>query len=183
MRRLIVSLFTILSVIATPTVAVGNDALIYEEIQYAGITKTIKDSNASINVSTTIDEVKEKYQVESREVTEREYELLARVCMSECGGIYGEPLQGKIAVVETILNRVDMGWGTIEEVVTEPYQYSMADNGEPDESVYNAVNIALIGKGMFPDNMIYFRTKYFHSFGEPFMQIGNHYFSLETIKE
>ena len=179
MRRLIVSLFTILTVIATPTVAVGNDTLTYEEIQYAGITKMLKTSD----FSNEIEEVKEEYQVESRKVTEREYELLARVCMSECGGIYGEPLQGKIAVVETILNRVDMGWGTIEEVVTEPYQYSMADNGEPDESVYSAVNIALIGKGMFPDNMIYFRTKYFHSFGEPFMQIGDHYFSLETIKE
>lgn len=179
MRRLIVSLFTILTVIATPTVAVGNDTLTYEEIQYAGITKMLKTSD----FSNEIEEVKEEYQVESRKVTEREYELLARVCMSEYGGIYGEPLQGKIAVVETILNRVDMGWGTIEEVVTEPYQYSMADNGEPDESVYSAVNIALIGKGMFPDNMIYFRTKYFHSFGEPFMQIGDHYFSLETIKE
>ena len=180
MKRLIVSIFTILTVVATPTVAVGNDTLLYEKMAYAGITKTIKTGNVNNYVSTTIDEVKEDYQVESREVTEREYELLARVCMSECGGIYGEPLQGKIAVVETILNRVDMGWGTIEEVVTEPYQYSMADNGEPDESVYEAVDIALIGKGMFPDNMVYFRTEYFHSYGEPFMQIGNHYFSLEV---
>ena len=179
MRRLIVSIFTLLTVVATPTVAVGNDTLLYEEMAYAGITKTIKTGNVNNYVSTTIDEVKEKYQVESRQVTEREYELLCRVCMSETGGIYGEPLQGKIAVVETILNRVDMGWGTIEEVVTEPYQYSMADNGDPDESVYSAVDIALIGSGMFPDNMVYFRTEYYHSFGEPFMQIGAHYFSLE----
>ncbi len=180
MRKSILAILTTLSVVATPTVAIAENTLIYEEIQYAGITKTIKNSDASINVSTIIDEVKEKYQVKSRQVTEREYELLARVCMSECGGIYGEPLQGKIAVVETILNRVDMGWGTIEEVVTAPYQYSMADNGEPDESVYEAVNIALIGKGMFPDNMVYFRTEHFHNFGQPFMQIGNHYFSLEV---
>lgn len=176
MRKIILAILTTLSVVATPTVVIAENTLIYEEIQYAGITKMLKTSDF-IN---EIEEVKEEYQVESRKVTEREYELLARVCMSECGGKYGEPLQGKIAVVETILNRVDMGWGTIEEVVTEPYQYSMADNGEPDESVYEAVDIALIGKGMFPDNMVYFRTEHFHDFGQPFMQIGNHYFSLEV---
>ena len=179
MRRLVVSIFTTLIVVMTPTVAIGNDVLTHNEIAYAGVTKTIKTGNVNNYVSTTIEKVKEEYQVESRVVTEREYELLCRVCMSECGGKYGEPLQGKIAVVETILNRVDMGWGTIEEVVTEPYQYSMADNGEPDETVYEAVDIALIGSGMFPDNMVYFRTDYYHSFGEPFMQLGAHYFSLE----
>ena len=111
-------------------------------------------------------------------VTDEEYNLLLRVCMSECGGKYGEPLDGKIAVVETILNRSEIYGKTIEEVVYEPYQYSVADNGEPDETVRKAVDIALISN-TYPDDMIYFRSGYYHSFGTPYRQIGNHYFSLK----
>lgn len=112
-------------------------------------------------------------------VTEEEYQLLLRVCMSECGGMYGEPLEGKVAVVETIINRCEIYGKTIKEVVTQPYQYSTANNGEPDETVVEAVDIALSGN-MYPDDMIYFRTKHYHSFGIPYKQIGNHYFSLEV---
>ena len=80
---------------------------------------------------------------EETKVTPEEYRLLLRVCMSECGGKYGEPLDGKIAVVETILNRCEIYGKSIEEVVYEPYQYSTSDNGEPDETVEQAVDIAL----------------------------------------
>lgn len=115
---------------------------------------------------------------EETKVTPEEYNLLLRVCMSECGGKYGEPLEGKIAVVETILNRCDIYGKSIEEVVYEPYQYSTSDNGEPDETVEQAVDIAL-RENIYPDDMIYFRTGNYHSFGEPYQQIGNHYFSLK----
>lgn len=113
-----------------------------------------------------------------RVVTSEEYQLLLRVCMSECGGKYGEPLEGKIAVVETVLNRVDLGYGSITEVITAPNQYSIADNGNPDETVREAVDIALTSN-MYPDNMIYFRTNHYHVYGKPYKQIGAHYFSLE----
>ena len=110
-----------------------------------------------------------------REVTEEEYQLLLRVCMSECGGKYGEPMEGKVAVVETILNRVDMGMGTIGQVVSDAY--STAYNGEPDGTVIQAVEQALTGEDDFPDNMIAFRAGTYHSFGVPYKKIGNHYFS------
>lgn len=113
-----------------------------------------------------------------RTVTDEEYQLLLRVCMSESGGKYGEPLEGKVAVVETILNRVDMYDTTITEVITQPYQYSMGDNGEPDETVVEAVEIALCGD-IYPDNMLYFRTDHYHTFGTPYAPIGDHYFSLK----
>ena len=115
---------------------------------------------------------------EETKVTPKEYNLLLRVCMSECGGKYGEPLEGKIAVVETILNRSEIYGKSIEEVICEPYQYSLADNGEPDETVDQAVDIAL-RENIYPDDMIYFRTGNYHSFGKPYQQIGNHYFSLK----
>ena len=115
---------------------------------------------------------------EETKVKPDEYNLLLRVCMSECGGKYGEPLEGKIAVVETILNRSEIYGKTIEEVIYEPYQYSLSDNGYPDETVEQAVDIAL-RDNIYPDDMIYFRTGNYHSFGEPYQQIGNHYFSLK----
>lgn len=127
----------------------------------------------------TIDITEERTENEySYCVTEKEYNLLLRVCMSECGGKNGEPLEGKIAVVETILNRSEIYGKTIEEVVYDPNQYSVADNGEPDETVRKAVDIALISN-TYPDDMIYFRSGYYHSFGTPYRQIGNHYFSLK----
>lgn len=124
-------------------------------------------------------EIESLESISATEITDREYELLARVCMSETGGRWGEPFEGKVAVLETILNRVYMGWGTIEEVVTQKYQYSMANNGEPDYTVYEAVDYVLNNERMYPYNMLYFRTKHYHTFGEPYAQIGNHYFSLE----
>lgn len=124
-------------------------------------------------------EIEPLESIVAREITVEEYALLARVCMSETGGKWGEPFEGKVAVLETILNRVDMGWGTIEEVVTQKYQYSTANNGEPDYTVYEAVDYVLNNERMYPSNMLYFRTKHYHTFGEPYQKIGNHYFSLE----
>lgn len=127
-----------------------------------------------------LDEIEPLESTTAIEVTDEEYELLARVCMSETGGKWGEPFEGKVAVLETILNRVDMGWGTITEVVTKKNQYSMANNGEPDYTVYEAVDYVLNNERIYPPNMIYFRTKHYHTFGEPYAKIGNHYFSLEV---
>ena len=130
------------------------------------------------SVATQVEEEPVVEQTHRREVTDEEYKLLLRVCMSETGGKYGEPIEGKVAVVETILNRVDMGQGSIKEVITAPNQYSMADNGEPDETVVEAVELALTGDA-YPDDMLYFRTKRYHKFGTPYKKIGNHYFSCK----
>lgn len=115
-----------------------------------------------------------------RQVTDEEYKLLLRVCMSECGSERwgNEPIEGKIAVVETILNRVDLGYGTITEVIFAPNQYATGDNGEPDESCVRAVEAALTGN-MYPDDMLYYRTGKYHDFGTPYKQIGSHYFSCK----
>lgn len=149
-----------------------------EDTPYMTVAEELELGRATYNPTKCVGE--ETKQNESgnptREVTEEEYNLLLRVCMSECGGIHGEPMAGKIAVVETILNRVDMGMGTIEEVINAPNQYSTANNGEPDASVMAAVDAALSGD-RYPDNMIYFRADHYHTFGQPYEQIGNHYFS------
>lgn len=144
------------------------------------VEKEIVEIVVEDNTDGYLDEIEPLESIVAREITEEEYALLARVCMSETGGKWGEPFEGKVAVLETILNRVDMGWGTIEEVVTKKNQYSMANNGEPDYTVYAAVDYVLNNERMYPTNMIYFRTKHYHTFGEPYAKIGNHYFSLEV---
>lgn len=143
--------------------------------QYSGFAEVIDNAEISTEVDELLSIVDKPTK---RNVTDEEYQLLLRVCMSECGGKWGEPLEGKVAVVETVLNRVDLGYGTITEVITQPYQYSMANNGKPDETVIEAVEMALSGD-MYPDDMLYFRTACYHDFGIPYKQIGAHYFSLK----
>lgn len=159
-------------------------SIIISDKSNVNVEQEVTESCSNINICSeeiieTIDITEEQAEDTcSYYVTDEEYNLLLRVCMSECGGKYGEPLEGKIAVVETILNRSEIYGKTIEEVVYEPNQYSVSDNGEPDETVIEAVDIAL-SSNTYPDDMIYFRAGYYHSFGTPYKQIGNHYFSLK----
>lgn len=113
-------------------------------------------------------------------ITAEEYDLLCRVVMSESDI---ESIECQIAVCETILNRLVMGGygNSISEVVHQPYAYSLADNGEPTESVQQAVQFALEQQS-FPSNMVYFRTDHYHDFGQPYMQIGNTFFSLKVVE-
>lgn len=174
------------SIISTVSVVfvflVGS--IIISDKSNVNVEQEVTESCSNINICSeeiieTIDITEEQTEdICSYYVTDEEYNLLLRVCMSECGGKYGEPLEGKIAVVETILNRSEIYGKTIEEVVYEPNQYSVAYNGEPDETVREAVDIAL-NSNTYPDDMIYFRAGYYHSFGTPYRQIGNHYFSLK----
>lgn|GEM_PF-5493352 len=110
-------------------------------------------------------------------VSDEEYDLLKRVCMSECGGEYGEPLEGKVAVVRTIFNRCRIYKKSIAEIVYEPNQYSTANNGTPDDSVALAVELAII-HDCYPKNMIYFNAGGYADYYEPYTQIGAHYFGL-----
>ena len=174
---------SIISTVAVVCVFLVGSIIISDKSN-VDVEQEVTESCSNINICSeeiieTIDITEEQTEdICSYYVTDEEYNLLLRVCMSECGGKYGEPLEGKIAVVETILNRSEIYGKTIEEVVYEPNQYSVADNGEPDETVREAVDIAL-SSNTYPDEMIYFRSGYYHSFGEPYKQIGNHYFSLK----
>lgn len=115
--------------------------------------------------------------------TEKEDAMLARLCMGEAGA---EPMIGKIAVIATVLNRAEMFDMTIAEVVSESGQYDGSSyRGIVTSDCYKAVELARYAVQMeaFPKTMIYFRADRYHSFGEPYTQIGNHYFSLEVENE
>lgn len=118
----------------------------------------------------------ESYRIE---VTEEDINLMARVVMSE-GSVLSQ--EAKQAIATTIVNRVLAKSGefaalnTVEEVVYHGAAFSTQDNGEPDETCYQAVYDSLTYE-VFPLSMVWFREGKFHSYGYPYMQIGSTYFS------
>lgn len=110
------------------------------------------------------------------EINQENRDLIARVVMSEAGG---EPMIGKVAVVATIFNRARIYDQTIAEVIYAPNQYSTADNGEPTEECYEAIDIYCKVPELYPDDMIYFQLDCYTKNGKDFLPIGSHYFSTK----
>lgn len=103
-------------------------------------------------------------------------DLIAAVVMAEAGN---QEMIGKVAVAMVVLNRCDY-WGmTVESVVTQENQFAYPYYGEVTEDCYTAVRIAQENRSLFPSNMLYFRNTKFHDFGEPYLQIQSHFFSLK----
>lgn len=104
-----------------------------------------------------LDTIEEDIEEELVYITE-DVELLARLAMSE-GSIlsYIE----KKAIVEVVLNRVDDDNypNTIREVIYQPNQFSLGDNGTPTTECYQAVYDALEYRS-FPTDMLWFRQDY-----------------------
>lgn len=101
-------------------------------------------------------------------------ELMAMVVHAEAKG---EEMVGKVAVASAILNRCDYYGLTVESVIYQEDQFAIATTYT--ESDMRAVEIAQEVRDLFPEDMLYFRNQYYHSFGTPYMQIGNHFFSTK----
>jgi spore germination cell wall hydrolase CwlJ-like protein len=102
-------------------------------------------------------------------------DIIAAVVMSEAGN---QDLLGKTAVAATILNRADYFDLTIEQVVNAENAYSYPYYGVITAECYRAVEIARENRDLFPATMMYFRTGDYHSFGEHYNKIGDHFFSM-----
>ncbi len=76
--------------------------------------------------------------------TSEEYKLIVHIVMAEAEG---EPFEGKIAVANTVINRVRNRGMSIEEVIFQPYQYCTGYRFKlkPTEECYRAVDAALSG--------------------------------------
>ena len=102
-------------------------------------------------------------------------DIIAAVVMGEAGN---QDLLGKTAVAATVLNRADYFGLTVEEVVSAEGAYNAWPYyGLISSDCYRAVEIARENRDLFPQTMMYFKTKSYHSFGEPYEQIGDHFFS------
>ena len=101
-------------------------------------------------------------------------DIIAAIVMSESGN---QDMLGKVAVATTVLNRADYFGLTIEQVANAKNAYSYPYYGVITSDCYRAVEIARENRDLFPSTMMYFKTKSYHSFGEPYEQIGDHFFS------
>ena len=110
-----------------------------------------------------------------RAMTETEEDdLIARVVMSEAGN---QEMIGKVAVAATILNRAEYFNMSVSAVIYQPNQYANPWEGIVSKECTEAVRIARAERDLFPRTMMYFRTKNYHKYGVPYLQIGSHYFS------
>ena len=113
------------------------------------------------------------------DISQEDMDLIYRVVMSEAGG---DGVLSQKGVATVILNRLFSPRypDSIPELIDG--QFSTADNGEPTEQVRRSVNIAIIEYGtkrqILPYQCYYFRAWDYHSFGIPYCQLGNNYFSL-----
>lgn len=111
-----------------------------------------------------------------------EFELMSKTVYAEAET---ESFEGKVAVAEVILNRVesDNFPNTVEAVIKADNAFSSWETGAIekaplDDVCMEAVQDAL-NERVFPGTVVYFREGQYHSFGKPYTVIDNHYFSLE----
>lgn len=115
-----------------------------------------------------------------KSITESEYSVLCKCVEAEAGD---QSTEGRRAVAEVILNRVD-DWeypNDITSVVYDKGEFAVVANGSIDKVVVtqktlDAVSAAL-AKRIYPVDMLWFRTRRYHSWGTPYMHLEDHYFS------
>lgn len=83
---------------------------------------------------------------------------------------------GKRLVADTILNRIESPNfpDTVEEVISQPGQYCDPTEYPPRE-IYTIVAEEIYARTN--SQVLYFKTKRYHSFATPIVKEGDHYFS------
>lgn len=111
--------------------------------------------------------------------SEDEIYLMAKVCLAEAEG---ESEYGQRLVISTILNRLDASYypDSIYDVVYQPYQFEVMDNGRIDrvtvtDETLNLVREEIANRTNY--DVIYFRMDCYSEYGTPLFKEGCHYFS------
>lgn len=112
-------------------------------------------------------------------ITQEEIELIALVTLAEAEG---ESEVGQRLVIDTILNRVDHARfpDTVSGVVYQANQFTSMWNGRAERCTVTEKMINLVKEELLDrtnDQVVFFRTKRYHSFGKPLAHVGGHYFS------
>lgn len=113
-------------------------------------------------------------------LTEEEIHLLASVIWVEARG---ECAEGQQAVAEVILNRIasDRFGDTLNSVLFAEGQFrsiSYLDDAEPHQAQYQAIERALHGPYILPEDVVHFAT--FRTNNNVWGQIGGHIFCYES---
>lgn len=113
-------------------------------------------------------------------VSDKDIELMERVVAAEARG---ESCETQEAVATVILNRWQEGsfGDSLQAVMTAQGQFAKPYEGEISISVHLAVKNALIYYNTYcqdlPSQILFFRSDHYHSFGTPYIAMGNLYFS------
>lgn len=121
-------------------------------------------------------------------LTEEEKLIFATLLRLECGG---SSYETKLAVASVIINRMNYWKADLRSIVFAQNQFSPARliDRETGKSYYNpsktgayadcwkAMEEVLQNGPSIPYYVMYFRTKYYHSWTTPYAKIGSMYFS------
>jgi spore germination cell wall hydrolase CwlJ-like protein len=144
-----------------------------------------KYTDDEVTVQGYIEDTYEVYEMTEDDIAEEEYldslELLAQCVEAEAGN---QGLLGKRLVADVILNRVDSldFPNTIEGVITQPYQFTSYWNGSisrvsVSDETFEAVSMEL--EERCNTELLFFTAQAYGSYGTPWRQVGDHYFSTK----
>lgn len=115
--------------------------------------------------------------VQAKELTDSEKELIARVTYCEAGG---ESEDGQRLVIDTILNRMehDNFPDTVKEVIYQSGQFACTGalyKHSVKEDILDLVDEEL--EEQYNDECTYFQRGGYTRYGDPLFKEGHHYFS------
>ena len=113
-------------------------------------------------------------------LNQSEIDLISRVVMAEAEG---EPLEGKIYVIDTIFNRIDSDKfpNTVHDVIYQKNQFTSIWNGRFDRCEKNEQLDEIIIKEYYNrtnNEIVFFTAGEYGQYGIPAFKVGNHYFSI-----
>ena len=137
-------------------------------------TPNIKPNNV-LTYSSKIEIVSEKIKT----LSEEEIDLISRVVMAEAED---DPYEGKIYVVDTILNRVDSRKfpNNVFDVIYQKHQFTSMWNGRYDRCQSNKdLNKMIIEEynNRSDSDIVYFTADHYGEYGKRLFSVGNHYFA------
>lgn len=114
-------------------------------------------------------------------------ELLGLLCLAEAEN---QPELGKRLVIDSVLNRMDSPYwrddDTISEVISHPGQYESYWNGRINRVTLTDEAMNLVYEELYSrtnNEIIYFNTGTYASYGYPIAQVGDHYFCGQIGQE
>lgn len=114
-----------------------------------------------------------------KELSQDEIDLISRVVMAEAED---EPFEGKIYVIDTILNRVDSKHfpNTVHDVIYQRGQFTSMWNGRFNRCSNNSqLDDTIKEENINRKNsdIIFFTADHYGENGKPAFRVGNHYFA------
>ena len=120
------------------------------------------------------DNVKSVKSTSSETYTDEEITSIADVVYTESNN---QSEMGKRLVIDVILNRVDNETfpNTVQEVLSQKGQFSKYSYGQPLDDIIVLVKEEIDERTN--EDVLFFKKNGYHSFGEPILKEGAHYFS------